>query len=56
MSEQTLLKWLHQRGKPVPPTKVPIPQETGVRTAKAGADGDADDVLTAWSDLEASAR
>ncbi|MCH8181420.1 MAG: EAL domain-containing protein [Proteobacteria bacterium] len=50
MSEHTLLNWLRQRGKPVPPTQVR--QEASPTGARREADDD--DLVTAWSDLEAT--
>jgi len=54
MAEHTLLNWLSQRGKPVPPTQVHVEQEEGVALSRRAASADDDDSLTAWSDLEAS--
>lgn len=54
MAEQTLLNWLQQRGKPVPPTQVHIQQELGGVMAQSRDDADDGDIHTAWSDLEAS--
>jgi diguanylate cyclase (GGDEF)-like protein len=56
MAEPTLLNWLQQRGRPVPPTQMQVGPESGRDHAwsaqRAGTRAD-DDTLTAWSNLEA---
>jgi diguanylate cyclase (GGDEF)-like protein len=51
MAEHTLLKWLKQRGQPMPPTRVEITPEPEGRVAMR----DDEDLATAWSRLEPSA-
>ncbi|WP_286742146.1 EAL domain-containing protein, partial [Aquabacterium sp. UBA2148] len=49
MSEPTLMKWLGQRGAPMPLASNAIPLDT-----QPEADPEASDIATAWSELEAS--